>query len=222
MPNTGVPLCNSAIRVPQIGKPAMKDFVPSIGSSTQTYSASSRSLPNSSPTDAVLGEIRLDQAAHHRLRSAIGLGDRIEIARALVVDRERGAKERQNGFAGCGGEAADEGCEIDDRHGCSLPTLEEECRHMPSSIRADAHRRPRVIPIGIANSLSNRVSQKARLSVDFWLVAPSRSCDFLAYQHCSGGRGLAGDILQVFDFKRLNSVEQRCCQSASLFHIGPG
>ena len=36
MPNTGVPLCKSAIKVPQIGKPAMKDFVPSIGSSTQT------------------------------------------------------------------------------------------------------------------------------------------------------------------------------------------
>ena len=36
MPNTGTPLCNSAISVPQIGKPAMKDLVPSIGSSTQT------------------------------------------------------------------------------------------------------------------------------------------------------------------------------------------
>ena len=59
MPNTGVPLCNSAISVPQIGKPAMKDLVPSIGSSTQTYSASSRSLPNSSPTMPCWGKLAL-------------------------------------------------------------------------------------------------------------------------------------------------------------------
>ena len=59
IPNTGVPLCNSAISVPQIGKPAMKDLVPSIGSSTQTYSASSRSLPNSSPTMPCWGKLAL-------------------------------------------------------------------------------------------------------------------------------------------------------------------
>src|SRR5471032_2450455 len=59
MPNTGVPLCNSAISVPQIGKPAIKYLVPSIGSSTQTYSASSLSLPNSSPTIPCWGKLAL-------------------------------------------------------------------------------------------------------------------------------------------------------------------
>ena len=70
--------------------------------------------------DAVLGKVGLDQPAHHRLGGAVGLGDGIEILGALVVDRERGAKERQDGFAGGGRKAADKGCEIDNRHGCSL------------------------------------------------------------------------------------------------------
>jgi len=56
-------------------------------------------------------------------RRAIGLGDRIEVAGALVVDRQRGAEERQDGFAGGGGEPADEGGEIDDRHGSSFKGL---------------------------------------------------------------------------------------------------
>ena len=71
--------------------------------------------------DAVLGKIGLDQPPHHRFRGAVGFGHRIEIvAGALVVDRERGPEERQDGFAGGGRKAADEGCKIDDRHGGSL------------------------------------------------------------------------------------------------------
>ena len=70
--------------------------------------------------DAVLGKIALDQPAHHRLGGAVGFGDRIEILGALVVDRQRGAEERQDGFAGGGRKAADKGCKIDDRHGSSL------------------------------------------------------------------------------------------------------
>jgi hypothetical protein len=38
--------------------------------------------------NAVLGEVGLDQPPHHRLRGAVGLGYRIEIAGAFVVDRE--------------------------------------------------------------------------------------------------------------------------------------
>ncbi len=49
MPNTGSPNRISPISVPQASMPAMNDLVPSIGSSTQTYSASLRSLPYSSP-----------------------------------------------------------------------------------------------------------------------------------------------------------------------------
>ena len=57
-PNTGSPNRVSAISVPQAGMPAMKDLVPSIGSSTQTYSASGRSLPNSSPITPWAGKVR--------------------------------------------------------------------------------------------------------------------------------------------------------------------
>ena len=121
MPNTGVPWCSSAISVPQIGKPAMKDLVPSIGSSTQTYSASSRSLPNSSPTMPCWGKLALirRRITASAARSASVTGSKSWLALLLSM-RERGAEERQDGFAGGGRKAADEGCEIDDRHGCSL------------------------------------------------------------------------------------------------------
>ena len=36
--------------MPKVGSPEMKALVPSMGSSTQTYSASGRSAPYSSPT----------------------------------------------------------------------------------------------------------------------------------------------------------------------------
>jgi len=50
MPKIGWPCRVSAISVPQAGMPEMNDLVPSIGSSTQTNSASACSAPNSSPT----------------------------------------------------------------------------------------------------------------------------------------------------------------------------
>ena len=49
MPRIGRPFLASAISVPNSGTPLIKDLVPSIGSSTQTNSASSRSRPYSSP-----------------------------------------------------------------------------------------------------------------------------------------------------------------------------
>ena len=49
IPMTGRPRCASAIRVPNSGRPVMNDLVPSMGSSTQTNSASIRSRPCSSP-----------------------------------------------------------------------------------------------------------------------------------------------------------------------------
>jgi hypothetical protein len=70
----------------------------------------------------MLGEIGLDQPPHHGFGRAVGFGHRIEIAGAFVVDGERCPKKRQDGFAGGGRKAADEGCEIDDRHGCSSTT----------------------------------------------------------------------------------------------------
>ena len=120
MPYTGVFRCINAISVPQVGKPEIKDLVPSIGSSTQTYSASSRSLPNSSPTMPCCGKVGLDQPAHHRFGRAIGFCHRIEIADAFIVDAKRRPEERQNGFAGGSRKATNEGGEIDDRHDDSL------------------------------------------------------------------------------------------------------
>src|SRR5712691_5691631 len=58
MPYTGSPDRVKAISVPQAGMPEMNDFVPSIGSSTQTYSASARSWPNSSPMMPWSGNVR--------------------------------------------------------------------------------------------------------------------------------------------------------------------
>ena len=58
MPNTGSPERSRAISVPQAGMPEMKDLVPSIGSSTQTYSASARSPPYSSPMMPWSGKVR--------------------------------------------------------------------------------------------------------------------------------------------------------------------
>jgi hypothetical protein len=53
-------------------------------------------------------------------RRTIGFRYRIEIVKALVVDAERSPEERQDGLAGGRGKAANEGCEIDDRHDGSL------------------------------------------------------------------------------------------------------
>ena len=103
--------------VPHIGMPAMKDFVPSIGSSTQTYSASARSLPYSSPTIAVIRKGAPDQCAHGRFGRAIRRRHRIEAAAtALVLHAQRGAEERQDRLARYGGELVDEGCKVDGGH----------------------------------------------------------------------------------------------------------
>ncbi|GCC47186.1 hypothetical protein chiPu_0031236, partial [Chiloscyllium punctatum] len=89
--------------------------------------------------DAVLGEVRLDQPSHHRFGGAVGFGDRIEIVRTLVVDRKRGAEEGQDGFAGCGREAADEGGEVDDRHGLSLKCAKRRGRGRMRSCLAQSN-----------------------------------------------------------------------------------
>ena len=99
MPNTGSPKRVSAISVPQAGMPDMKDLVPSIGSSTQTYSASGRSLAEFLADHAVGREGAPDQRAHGGLGGMVGGGDRVELALALVGDAQRGAEERQDGLA---------------------------------------------------------------------------------------------------------------------------
>jgi hypothetical protein len=49
-----------------------------------------------------------DERAHGIFRRAVGRGDRIETAGLLVFDRQRGAKERQDGLARDAGELINE------------------------------------------------------------------------------------------------------------------
>ena len=59
--------------------------------------------------DAVIGKALPDQRAHGGFGGAVGGGHRIEAAAAaLVLDAERGAEERQDGFAGDGRQPVDE------------------------------------------------------------------------------------------------------------------
>ena len=75
----GSPRRVSAMSVPQAGRPQMKDLVPSIGSSTQTYSASGRSAANSSPTMPCSGNVCLIRArmAASAARSAAVTGSKL-------------------------------------------------------------------------------------------------------------------------------------------------
>ncbi len=117
IPNTGSPKRISPISVPQAAMPEMKDLVPSIGSRTQTYSASNCVLGAALlAEDAVRWEMFADQAAHGVFRRAVGDRHRVEAAGELVLDRKRRAEERQDGVAGDAGELVDEAGEIDGRH----------------------------------------------------------------------------------------------------------
>src|ERR1700722_5026754 len=66
----------SPIKVPQVGRPETKVLVPSIGSRTQTYSASGRSRPYSSPITPWAGKVcaisRLMAASAPRSASVTG------------------------------------------------------------------------------------------------------------------------------------------------------
>ena len=91
MPNTGSPNRVSAISVPQAGMPAMKDLVPSIGSSTQTYSASGRSLPNSSPITPWAGKVRriIERMAFSAAWSAAVTGSNWSLPLSVTVSAVR-------------------------------------------------------------------------------------------------------------------------------------
>src|SRR5579864_8715879 len=88
----GRPYCASAISVPNSGTPEMKDLVPSIGSSTQTNSASSRSLPNSSPMMPCSGNCALISCriAVSAARSATVTGDRSALSSTVRFWRKWG------------------------------------------------------------------------------------------------------------------------------------
>src|SRR5665213_1296365 len=75
--------------------------------------------------DAMTRKIFGDERAHGLLGSSVGRGYRIEAAGFLIVDRQRRAEERQDGFARYTRELIDEACEIDGRHAalpCFAPT----------------------------------------------------------------------------------------------------
>ena len=125
--------------------PEMKDLVPSIGSSTQTYSASVRSAPYSSPMMPWSGKfLRISaRMAFSAARSAAVTGSKPP--RLLVLDRQRGAEERQDGIAGGGGELIDEAAEVDGRHAASAAShfrgvgrdarQPDWCRRLQSAVR---------------------------------------------------------------------------------------
>src|SRR5579872_2884115 len=79
-PRIGRPCRARAISVPNSGTPLIKDLVPSIGSSTQTNSASSRSRPNSSPMMPWSGK-----------RAAINCRIAVSAARSAAVTGDRSA-----------------------------------------------------------------------------------------------------------------------------------
>ena len=132
--------------------PEMKDLVPSIGSSTQTYSASARSLPNSSPMMPWSGKVPADERAHRGLGGVVGRGHRVEAAgAALVLDAERGAEKRQDGLAGDGRKLVHEGREIDRRH-AARPSL---IAH-PSTYRRPAWRATACRLVGLRGAVRRR------------------------------------------------------------------
>ena len=72
--------------------------------------------------NAVLRKVALDQRAHRVLGGAVGGRHRVEThRRALVLDAERGAEERQDRIAGRGRKLVDEGGEVDRGHERPVP-----------------------------------------------------------------------------------------------------
>ena len=97
--------------------PEMKDLVPSIGSSTQTYSASARSLPNSSPMMPWSGKVRRISVrmAVSAARSAAVTGSKLP-ARPLSSTPSAVRKNGRMVSPETGRQLVDEGREIDRRH----------------------------------------------------------------------------------------------------------
>src|SRR5437763_8306503 len=92
MPRIGRPCRASAISVPNSGTPLIKDLVPSIGSSTQTNSASARSGPYSSPMMPCSGN-----------RAAISRRIAVSAARSATVTGDKsGLSVTARGWRKCG------------------------------------------------------------------------------------------------------------------------
>src|SRR3984957_15350529 len=87
----------SPINVPQVGSPETKLLVPSIGSSTQTYSASGRSCPYSSPIIPWAGNVcpisRRIAASAPRSASVTGSNTPpSDLSSARIALRKKGGK----------------------------------------------------------------------------------------------------------------------------------
>ena len=179
MPNTGVPLCSSAISVPQIGKPAMKDLVPSIGSSTQTYSASSRSLPNSSPTMPCWGKLAL---IRRRITASAARSASVTGSKSLALLLSIESEVRKNGRMVSPDAVARRPMKAVKSMTVTAVPYRQWRKNAASCLAQSAPSRTAngaLFPFVIDDIwLSNRLSNRLRLSVDFWLVPPSRSCEF--------------------------------------------
>ena len=95
--------------MPKVGSPEMKALVPSIGSSTQTYSGVRPLRAELLADDAVLRPAGGDQIAHGRLRRPIGDGDRTGVG--LRFDLQALAEVGPDGRAGGVGQLLGEGPE---------------------------------------------------------------------------------------------------------------
>ena len=188
MPNTGVPLCNSAISVPQIGNPAMKDWCRRSDPAPR-HIRRPRARCRFLADDAVLGKVGLDQAAHHRFGGAVGLGDRIEIARALVVDGERGPEERQDGFAGRSRERPMKA--VKSMTVTAVP-YRNRGRILPRLLLNPHRRAPPTARYSHSYcDLAFESALKGFVKRGFLVSRAITKLRVLAYQHCSEERGLA-------------------------------
>ena len=97
----------------------MKALVPSMGSSTHTYSAFERMAPNSSPMMPWPGNCAsiIRRIATSAARSASVTGSNLPPLPLSLRCRNALREERQDRLAGRIAELLDEGCEINGRHG---------------------------------------------------------------------------------------------------------
>ena len=109
------------ISVPQVGRPETKLLVPSIGSRTQTYSASGRSGPYSSPITPWAGKVCAisRRMAASAPRSASVTGSNTP-PRDLSSAPNRAAKKRENHLARNLRESLNEGREVNSGHSKAL------------------------------------------------------------------------------------------------------
>ncbi len=187
------PCCNSAIRVPQIGNAGDEGFGAVDRIEHPDIFGILALVAEFLADDAVLGEVGLDQARASpppaaRSASVTGSKSSRSCCRRTSEVRKNGRMVSPDAVA----RRSDEGCEIDDRHGCPYTAIENAAS--PSSIRAarappTARYPVRLEQIGCQIAFDWRSFKRG-----FWLVLASRSCEILAYHALQAWPSLCFDI----------------------------